>query len=58
MSIGTDLFEDTYSISQLSTSDDGRAFYCEVVIMTIPPTMAINNVTLDVTGKWHKLLSL
>ena len=56
--INTELFEDTYNIPLLSTSDDGRVFYCKVIIMTVPPIMAVNNVTIDVTGKWHKLLSL
>ena len=57
-SINTELFEDSYKIPLLSTSVDGRVFYCKVIIMTVPPIMAVNNVTIDVTGKWHKLLSL
>ena len=50
-SINTELFEDTYNIPLLSTSDDGRVFHCKVTIMTVPSTMAVNNVTIDVTGK-------
>ena len=42
---------DSYTISQLSTTDDGRVIQCEVVINTNPLEMASDNVTLDVTGK-------
>ena len=38
-----------YTIPQLSTSDDGRVYRCEVVINTSPPVMATGSVTLDVT---------
>ena len=41
---------DTYSISQLNTTDDGREYQCEVVINTSPPVMANDSVTLDVMG--------
>ena len=39
----------TYTIPQLSTTDDGRVYQCEVVINTSPPVIATVNVTLDVT---------
>jgi len=39
-----------YVIPQLSTTDDGRVYQCEVVINTSPPVMATGSVTLDVTG--------
>ena len=39
-----------YTIPQLSTTDDGRVYQCEVVINTSPPVMATGSVTLDVTG--------
>ena len=39
----------TYTIPQLSTTDDGRVYQCEVVINTSPPVMATGSVTLDVT---------
>ena len=42
-------FLTSYTISPLSTADDGRLYQCGVVINTSPPVMAIGNVTLDVT---------
>ena len=44
-------YTDSYTISQLNTTDDDRVIQCEVVINTSPSVMAINSVTLDVTGK-------
>jgi len=44
------VYTDTYNISQLSTTDDGREYQCEVVINTSPPVMANDSVTLDVIG--------
>ena len=44
------LYADTYSISQLNTTDDGREYQCEVVIHTSPLVMATGNITLDVMG--------
>ena len=44
------VYTDSYTISQLSTSDDGRVIQYEVVINTSPPVMASNSITLDVTG--------
>ena len=47
-----ELFKDTFNIILLSTSDDGRAFQCEIIIMTTPSMIVTaNDVTLDVTGK-------
>ena len=43
-------YTDAYNISQLSTTDDGREYQCEVVINTSPPVMANDSVTLDVIG--------
>ena len=40
----------TYNISQLSTSDDGREYQCEVIINTSPPVLADDSVILDVMG--------
>ena len=45
------VYIDSYTISQLSTTDDGRVIQCEVVINVSPPVMASDNITLDVTGK-------
>ena len=45
------VYTDSYTISQLSTTDDGRVIQCEVVINTSPSVMASNSITLDVMGK-------
>jgi len=44
------VYTDTYNISQLSITDDGREYQCEVMINTSPPVMANYSVTLDVMG--------
>ena len=48
---------DSYTISQMSTSDDGRVIQCEVVINTTPSVMAKDSITLNVTGKYYCLLN-
>ena len=45
------VYTDNYTISQLSTTDEGRVIQCEVVINASPPVMASDSITLDVTGK-------
>ena len=45
------LYEDTYDIPLVTTSDDGRLFQCEGIIATTPLITVANNTTLDVTGK-------
>ena len=47
----SEVYEVTYDIPLLSTSDDGRVIECEIIIMTTPSIVATNNVTLDITGK-------
>ena len=47
----SEIYEVTYDIPLLSTSDDGRVIECEIIIMTTPSLAASSNVTLDVTGK-------
>ena len=42
------VYTDSYTISQLSTSDDDRVIQCEVVINA--STLASDSITLDVTG--------
>ena len=42
---------DSYTISQLSTTDEGRVIQCEVVINASPLVMASDSITLDVIGK-------
>ena len=44
------VYIDSYNISQLNTTDDGRVIQCEVVINANPSVMASGNITLDVTG--------
>ena len=45
------VYTDSYNISQLSTTDEGRVIQCEVVINANPLVMANNSITLDVTGE-------
>ena len=42
------VYTDSYTISQLSTIDDGRVIQCEVVINA---AMANDDITLDIIGK-------
>ena len=42
------VYTHSYTISQLSTTDDGRVIQCEVMINT---AMANDGITLDVIGK-------
>ena len=44
------LYSNSYTISQLSTDDDGKIYQCEVVIDANPPIVEFGNVTLNVTG--------
>ena len=46
------VYTDSYIISQLSTTDEGRVIQCEVVINADPLVMANNSITLDVTGTY------
>jgi len=43
------MYTSTYTIPQLSTTDDDRVYQCEVVINTSPSVMATGSATLDVT---------
>jgi len=45
------MYIDTYTISLLSTTDDGTEYLCEVVINTNPLVIANDSVTLNVMGK-------
>ena len=47
------VYTDSYDISQLSTTDDDRVIQCEVVINASPSVMAIDSITLDVTGECY-----
>ena len=50
-------FTDTYTISQLSTTDENKEYQCEVSIDAQSPVTATGRVILNVTGK-HRLLLL
>jgi len=41
----------SYDILQLTTSDEGRVFQCEVSIDSSPSVISTGNTTLDVNGK-------
>ena len=45
------VYTHSYTISQLSTTDDGRVIQCKVVINTSSSVKATKSITLDVTGK-------
>ena len=48
----SEVYEDTYDIPLLSTSDDGRLIVCEIIIMTSPSIIVTaKTITLDVTSK-------
>ena len=46
------VYRDSHTISQLSTTDDGRVIQCEVVINTSPLIVDSDSITLDVTGEY------
>ena len=45
------VYTDSYTISQLSTTDESRMIQCEVVINTSPSVMDSDSITLDVIGE-------
>ena len=46
------VYTDSYTISQLNTTDDGRVIQCEAVINTSPSVMASDSsIILDVNGE-------
>ena len=45
------IYTDTYTITQLNTTNEGQTIQCMVVINGLSPVMTSDNVTLDVTGK-------
>ena len=49
------VYTDSYTISQLSTTDESRVIQCEVVINANPLVMVSNNITLDVMGMYITL---
>ena len=51
------VYTDSYTISQLCTTDEGRMIQCEVVINASPSVMASDSITLDVDCKYLIILS-
>ena len=47
------VYTDSYTISQLSTNDEGRVIQCEVMINASPSVMASYSTTLDVNCKYY-----
>ena len=45
------IYTDTYTISLLTTTDDGREYECTVVINASPEVTATGSITLDVMGR-------
>ena len=52
------VYTDSYTISQLSTTDDGRVIQCEVVINASPSVIATTSNTLDVIGEYNTIVLL
>ena len=46
------LYTDSYSIPQLSTTDEDKTYECTVLVISTLPVMAANTVTLNVTGTY------
>ena len=44
------VYIDSYTITQLSTSDNGKGYQCIAVITSSPLLMANDSITLDVNG--------
>ena len=44
------VYTDSYTITQLNTSDDGRTYQCEVVIHSSTPVTVMGEIVLDVDG--------
>ena len=47
---GSSVYTDSYTITQLTTSDQGRVIQC-IANRTNPPAMDSSNITLSVNGK-------
>ena len=52
------LYTDSYTISQLNTTDDDRMIQCEIVINVNPLVMADSSITLDVTGEYYIIICI
>ena len=51
------VYTNSYTISQLSTTDDGTMIQCEGMINVNPMVIADNVIILDVIGEYSKLLT-
>ena len=49
------IYIDTYTITQLNTTNEDQQFQCMMVINGLSPVMASDIVTLDVSGKMYRL---
>ena len=49
------VYEDLYTISQLSISDNNAVYECRVVVRTYPQRAATDTIILDVTGKYDRV---
>ena len=45
------VYTNSYTISQLNTTDEGRVIQCQGIIQATPSQSNTNNVTLNVTGQ-------
>ena len=45
------MYTDTYTISQLNTTDNHTAYQCEVMINSSPPVTATGSATLELMGE-------
>ena len=45
------IYMDSYTINQLSETDNGKVYQCKVLINSNPSVMANDTFTLNVTGK-------
>lgn len=48
------VYTDTYTISQLNTTDDGSMIQCEANITEDNSMFYSNDIMLDVTGKYYR----
>ena len=48
------LYIDTYTITPLSTNDDGREYECRVVMHSTPITRSLGSITMDVAGMYKE----
>ena len=51
VNITEEIYTDTYTISQLNTTDEGREYQCEVLINSTSQVMDTAGVILDVMGE-------